>query len=146
MIPLLAAGALSNINFGKVAKWSGIVIAIAIVFFFIRKKIKGWKEQKETVQTNIVTGDQGAANILADRARTAMKGWGTNENTLYDIAKVIASGQVTFENVAKAFYRKFQRNLADDIRSELSSSELAKFYEYMGKQINGLYGIEQYLS
>ena len=146
MVPLLAAGVVSKINVSKTLKWSGIIIVVAIVFFFVRKKIKNWSEKKENTYTNVITGNAGMANILADRARTAMKGWGTNEKTLYDIAKIIAGGQVSFEDVAKAFYRKFQRNLADDIRSELNSKDLAKFYNYMGKPISGLYGIEQYLS
>ncbi len=146
MMPLLAAGALSKIDFGKVAKWTGLIIVVAVALFFIRKKIKNWNDKRENTHTNIITGDKGMANILADRARTAMKGWGTNEQTLYDIAKLIANGQSTFEDVAQAYYRKFERSLADDIRSELSSSDLAKFYELLGKPINGLYGVEQYLS
>ena len=145
MIPLLAAGAIGN-NLPKILKWSGVIILVAVVFFFVRKKIKGWIEQNENTTNNIVTGDKGMANVLADRARTAMKGWGTNEETLYEMASVIANGQATFEQVANAYYRKFQRSLADDIRSELNSKELKKFYDIMGVPVAGINGIEEYIS
>lgn len=145
MIPLLAAGAMGN-SLPKILKWGGIIIIVAIVFFFVRKKVKGWIEKNENTSTNIVTGNNGMANVLADRARTAMKGWGTNEKTLYEMANVIASGQTTFEKVASAYYQKFERSLADDIRSELNSKELKKFYNILGLPVAGVNGIEQYIS
>lgn len=145
MIPLLAAGAIGE-SLPKILKWGGIIIVVAVIFFFVRKKIKGWIEKNENSATNVVSGNVGMANVLADRARTAMKGWGTNEGTLYEMASVIATGQTSFEDVATAYYRKFQRSLADDIRSELNSKELKKFYDTMGLPVAGLNGIEQYIS
>jgi hypothetical protein len=137
----MAAGMAANMNWGRVAKWGGLILVVTVAFFVVRKQIKKFQEKKHTQNTNNVTGETGTANILADRARTAMKGWGTNEKALYDIANVIARGETTFEKVATAFYAKFGRNLADDIRSELTSSELKKFYGIMGKPVEGLLGL-----
>ena len=140
MLPFMAAG-MANMNWGKVAKWGGLILVATVAFFVIRKQIKNFKEKKHAQNTNIVSGESGVANILADRARTAMKGPGTNEKALYDIANVIARGETTFEKVANAFFAKFGRNLSDDIRSELNSKELKKFYGIMGRPVEGLQGL-----
>lgn len=141
MLPFMAAGMAANTNWGKVAKWGGVILVVTVAFFVIRKQVKNFQEKKHTQSTNSVTGEAGMANILADRARTAMKGWGTNEKTLYDMANLIARGETTFEKVANAYYAKFGRNLADDIRSELNSRDLKKFYGIMGKPVEGLQGL-----
>ena len=144
MLPFMAAGMAANVNWGKVAKWGGVVVAGAIIFFIIRKQFKRIGKNISNQQTNIVTGSQGNANVLADRARAAMKGWGTNENALFDVASIIAKGQTTFELVAAAYYKKYGRNLSEDLVSELSSSELKQFYSTMGKPVEGL-GAAKYL-
>ena len=154
MNPLImgaAANAAQNIkadDIGKAAsfidkriKYTLILIAALVIGFFLYRKVKKYLNDKKILSTNVVTGKEGLANILADRARVAMAGMGTNEEALYDIAKIIARGKTTFEAVAGAYLSKYNRDLAKDIQSELNSSEMKKFYSFMGKTINGLTGI-----
>lgn len=141
--PILAATATGGRGFDvkKIAITASIVVVAVVIFFVVRKQIKKHKEKKLIESTNNVTGEAGLANVLADRARTAMKGWGTNEKALYDIAAVLGRGETTFEKVSSAFYAKFGRNLANDIRSELTSKELKKFYDIIGLPVGGIDGL-----
>ncbi len=139
MIPLLAGSG----GISKGIKWAAIIIAAIIAILVIRKQIKKYQERQKVKSTNNIDGKDGMANVLANRARAAMKGWGTNENTLLDIAKVIARGETTFNAVANAYYTLFERNFSEDLSSELDSKELKEFYSLVGKAVDGLNGFNQ---
>ena len=58
-------------------------------------------------------------------------GDGTDEQACYDIAKQMQANNVTFADVSEAYRLQFRRDLQTDLSSELTSSELTKFFGYL---------------
>lgn len=86
-IPELKKGQLYTI-----AIIAAVVIAVVIVLAVNYKKLRNWIEQKR--YDNEIATDINTSNITisatllrqyADRLYTAMKGWGTDEDTIYDV-------------------------------------------------------------
>ena len=86
-IPELKKGQLYTI-----AIIAAVVIAVVIVLAVNYKKLRNWIEQKrydDEIATDINTSNITISATLlrqyADRLYTAMKGWGTDEDTIYDV-------------------------------------------------------------
>lgn len=105
----------------------GILIALVLAYFFLYKP---WKKQQETLRNNTIdpTTKQGMAKILATKLRTAMEGWGTNEELMFTVADQIRENKIPWADVATAYYNLYQRDLVRDVQSELDSKEIVEFW------------------
>lgn len=111
----------------------GLIAAVGGYFFIVRPLQK--RAKNVAVNNYDTSTNTGLANTLADQMYLAMKGIGTDEDSLYKAAETIHNNNVTFAQVANAFYNKYGKNLSDWIVSELSSSEYQKFQAILdGKQ------------
>lgn len=141
MIPFLAKAA-SKVGSGATKKkkamltTGGILLGVAVVGF-AWWRLKKHREEVDYIKTEQKLGDgstEGIAVQLASMMYTAMKGWGTNEQALYNSAKKIHSSKVTFGDVAKAFRKLYRKDLLKMINHELDSAELRYFNSCLNGQ------------
>jgi hypothetical protein len=99
---------------------------------------KKYNQKKEYEATERKLGDgskEGVAVQLASRIYTAMKGWGTNENAMFEVAKLISSNHakngLSFGDVSAAFRKLYNDDLLKWINTELNSEELRLFQQYL---------------
>ncbi|HJZ65011.1 MAG TPA: DUF4157 domain-containing protein [Candidatus Acidoferrum sp.] len=59
---------------------------------------------------------------IAQRLRKAMEGWGTDEEAIY--SSLSGRTQAEVDEIAKVYQREYKRSLIDDLKDELSDSEL----------------------
>lgn len=133
MIPALALAA-NGKTIRNAALIIGGVIVLGTGIYFLKK----YNKEKDYQEAEKKLGDgskEGVAVQLASRLYTAMKGWGTNETTMFEVAKQIASlkpvNGLTFGDVASAFKKLYNEDLLKWINSELNSSDLATFQKYL---------------
>lgn len=134
MIPFLAKAASTASKAGKSKKTlmttGGVLLGVAVLGF-AWYRLKKHREDVNYVQTEKKLGDgsaEGHAVQLASMAYTAMKGWGTNEQSLFNVAKKIhQTKNVNFGLVANAFRKLYNAELLKMINNELNSSELRYF-------------------
>ncbi len=133
MIPILAAATKGNL-----IRNTALVIGGATVLGIGWYMWKKHNREKEYQAAERKLGDgskEGIAVQLASRLYTAMKGWGTNEAAMFDVAKLInANGPkngLTFGDVSSAFKRLYNKNLLAWINKELNSEELRLFQKYL---------------
>lgn len=129
MIPLLAAA-----GSGKFLKNAGLIIGGVAVIGVGWYMLKKYNKEKDYQATERKLGDgskTGVAVQLASRLYTAMKGWGTNENEMFQVAKEIRANNpkngLTFGDVSSAFRKLYNDDLLKWINKELNSEELRLF-------------------
>lgn len=174
MNPLLAATAADavgkSIESGKAAelvetafkpfKIMLVLVAVAIVGFFIYKGVKNAIAKGKATQNNnqdIISNPRNEsdresnrksfARQYATRLRGAFNPSGiswmintdtTNTKEVFSIADSMKSNGVPFSYVANAYYSSYKDDLAKRLESELSASEINLFYKKAG--LNGLSG------
>jgi len=133
MVPLIAAA--TN---GKFVKNAALIIGGVAVLGVGWYMLKKYNKEKVYQATERKLGDgskEGIAVQLASRIYTAMKGWGTNEKAMFDVAKLIRANNpkngLTFGDVSAAFRKLYNDDLLKWINKELNSEELRLFQKYL---------------
>lgn len=107
----------------------GILILVAAVlgYIFLYKR---WREQQSVAANNNIDPNTqtGKAKIIATKLRNAMKGWGTNEKLMYELADQIRTEKIPWPVVAKEYYNMYKRDLIKDVEGELDSKEIVEFW------------------
>lgn len=128
-----------------------ITVATGGLLYFgyrqIKKGIDKSKFKSASNQVDHKSPQLALASILAQRAYAAMVtgfewwndwfGDGTNEDELYAIAQSAHAQGVTFTMIADAYRKLYKREFQTDLKDELQSSELSKFYN----KLKGLAGL-----
>lgn len=129
------------------------VVLLAVALFFAIRAIKKYLENKsfndqDTVDNPKTKAEReknrkAYANIFANQLRTAFNptgnGWmididGTSTDAVMKVAAGIKEKEVPFSYVAAAYNTAYKSSLAAQLQSELSSTELSKFYATAGMQ------------
>ena len=119
-------------NFARTAKNLGIgVLTIGATYFVVRKIVKGIKKNRS--ETKFTKAAQQAVALRSAMNRSGMN-WlhwidGTDVDSLYNLANQIAD----IKKVAKEYKNLYGRVLAEDLRKELKTDELAKFNTLLNK-------------
>jgi hypothetical protein len=133
MIPALALAANGNLIKNAALIIGGV--AVLGVGVYMLKKYSKDKDYQEAEKKLGDGSKEGVAVQLASRLYTAMKGWGTNEEAMFDVAKQISSYKavngLTFGDVASAFKKLYNDELLKWVNSELNSKDLAQFQKLL---------------
>jgi len=138
-----------------------VVISIAIVVagYFAFKAIKKSMDEKKFNNQDIISqprtnadiekNRKSMANMYANQLRSAFNpsgnGWmiamdTTDTDTVMQISANMKQNSVPFSYVSSAYQTAYKDNLATRLQSELSATELAKFYATAGMQGIGSLG------
>ncbi len=126
-IPALRKGQLYTIAVVAV-----VVIVAVIVFYLNYSKIKEWIQEKKLEKE--IAADIDSSNIsisttmmrqYADRLYTAMKGWGTDEDTIYDVFGNFHSSDEVLQLI-KVYGTRDNMTLPQWIIDELNTKERKK--------------------
>jgi hypothetical protein len=118
-----------------------LILALAIVFLVLNKIIKSLIPSREQRLVNQAAGQIKSANlsysnsqysIWADALFQAMRGWGTDERTIFRIFGYMRTPDDVYQlikvfGVREAYnvsIRKFSGNLVDWLHADLTSKEL----------------------
>lgn len=113
------------------------VVVILVVYLIVKKSFKG--VQDFVNDRNFDKNETSDVSGLIQRYRSAMNpsgvSWmiaidGTNEQAILDLAQETKG---SFDDVAKAYKKKFDSNLTDDLRDELSSELFETWYEIINE-------------
>jgi len=130
---------------------SGFFLALCgAAYFLVRKFITAYRHSH---LVNEVGADSasGLAIGYAQRLYTAMNsgyawwndvfGDGTDEEAMYQVAREMHQNKVDFSLVSSKYKTLYNRELIDDLTSELGSEEIAKFQTSLSTGLGGLNGL-----
>lgn len=123
------------------------IAAVTAAYVLMRKFITTYRKNHLLNQVGSDSAD-GLAIGFAQRMYTAMisgYGWwndvfgdGTDEEALYQVAREMKAGGVSFSLVSSKYKVLYNRELIDDLTQELNSEELQKFQAALQTGLAGL--------
>ncbi len=141
---------LSNNKKAKIIAISIIAVIIIAVIIIIVLKIKGFgktihdsetnaklaKQLDEEISEDKITITQQQLNSYASKLYAAMKGWGTDEESIYDVFREMKTRSDVLQLI-KTFGVKDHMTLNEWLNDELSADEIYKINEILsGNNIN----------
>ena len=141
---------LSNNKKAKIIAISIIAFIIITIIVVVILKIKGVgqtirdsetnaklaKQLDEEITEDKITITQQQLNSYASKLYAAMKGWGTDEESIYDVFRVIQTRSDVLQLI-KTFGVKDHMTLNEWLNDELSADEIYKINEILaGNNIN----------
>jgi len=95
--------------------------------WYARKLYRDWQANKTS---DAAGGDINVQNAI--KIKEAIQGFGTNEKALFNVASQITD----WEAMSKAYRKLYGSNLIDDVKRDVTGTELSKFLNLYNASIN----------